>query len=216
MRYLNPMNEAFSKNLFLQLLLGLLVLIFVWSGVEPFGRGIWYVEISSVLLVFFALVFTYKKFAFTNLSYAIVSMWLVMHAIGAHYSFERVPFDFVSDLFGFSRNHYDRVAHFVIGLNSFGVAEFVFRKGFVRSAKVAAFFGVIFIMALANAWELIEWAYAEIDGGEVGAAFLGSQGDIWDAQKDMLCDSLGAIAAAIFFPIFAARKLSPAQESSHS
>ena len=56
-------------------------------------------------------------------------------------------------------------------------------------------------MALANAWELIEWAYAELDGGEVGAAFLGSQGDIWDAQKDMLCDTLGAIFASMIFPL---------------
>lgn len=201
------MNKDFSQNLFLQILLVFLVLLFIWSGIEPFSRGIWYVEISSVLLVFFALVLTYKKFTFTNLSYAIVSMWLALHAIGAHYSFERVPFDFITELFGFSRNHYDRLAHFIIGLNSFGVAEFVLRKGLVKSARVAAFFGLIFIMALANAWELIEWSYAELDGGEVGAAFLGSQGDIWDAQKDMLCDTLGAIAAALFFPFFAAKYL---------
>ena len=63
----------------------------------------------------------------------------------------------------------------------------------------AAFAGILFIMALANAWELIEWGYAEADGGEVGAAFLGSQGDVWDAQKDMLCDTLGAVFAAFIF-----------------
>lgn len=196
------MNTKFSQNRFLQGLLLLLILVFVWSGILPYDRAVWYVEMTSVLLVFFALILTYKKFAFSNASYAIVSIWLIMHAIGAHYSFERVPFDFVTELFGFARNHYDRVAHFAIGLNSFCVAELVIRKGIVNSSKAAAFFGVFFIMALANAWELIEWAYAVIDGGQVGAAFLGSQGDVWDAQKDMLCDTLGAILAGIIFVFF--------------
>ena len=69
----------------------------------------------------------------------------------------------------------------------------------VKSVKYAALGGIIFIMALANLWELIEWLYAEIDGGNVGLAFLGSQGDIWDAQKDMLMDTLGAILGSIIF-----------------
>lgn len=179
----------------------LIIGVIVWSGIAPYDMGVWYVEIASVLIVFIGLILTYKNFKFSNISYFIVSMWLIMHSIGAKYSFELVPFDTITNLFGFERNHYDRVAHFVIGMNSFGVAEYVFRKGFVNSARVAAFFGIIFIMALANAWELIEWAYAELDGGEVGAAFLGSQGDIWDAQKDMLCDTLGAIFASMIFPL---------------
>ena len=175
--------------------------VIAWSRIAPYDMGVWYVEIASVLVVFAGLAITYKRFRFSNVAYLIVSMWLIMHSIGAKYSFELVPFDTITNLFGFERNHYDRVAHFVIGMNSFGVAEYVFRKGFVNSARVAAFFGIIFIMALANAWELIEWAYAELDGGEVGAAFLGSQGDIWDAQKDMLCDTLGAIFASMIFPL---------------
>lgn len=170
-----------------------------WSAVEPYSWGVWCVEISSVLLVYFILIFTYGKFRFSNMSYFIVSLWLVMHAVGARYSFELVPFGFVSDLFGFERNHYDRVAHFVVGMNSYGAAEFFMRRGFACGRGFAAFAGILFIMALANAWELIEWGYAEVDGGEVGAAFLGSQGDIWDAQKDMLCDTLGAIFAAFIF-----------------
>lgn len=200
------MESKFADNRFLPLLAAALACVFVWSGVSPYDRGVWYVEISSVLIVFFALVFTCRIFRFSNAAYLIVSMWLLMHAVGAHYSFERVPFDFVTELFGFSRNHYDRVAHFVIGLNSFGVAEFALRTGRVKGAGTAAFFGVAAIMAMANAWELIEWGYAELDGGEVGAAFLGSRGDVWDAQKDMLCDTLGALAAVPLFLRYAARK----------
>lgn len=191
--------KTLKENRGLQFILFANIAVFVWSAINPFGRDIWWVEMSSVLLVFFVLLGSYFKFQFSNFSYAIVSVWLIMHAIGAHYTFERVPFDFITNLFGFERNHYDRIAHFAIGFNSFCVAEFFFRKNYTCSARVAAFVGVCFIMAMANAWELIEWSYAELDGGEVGAAFLGSQGDVWDAQKDMLCDTLGALCAVPLF-----------------
>lgn len=191
-----------KQNKFVTYLFFVLVAIFVASGIEPYDRSVWYVEMTSVLTVFFGLVLTYPLFKFSNMSYLIVSLWLILHAIGAHYTFERVPFDWITQIIGADRNHFDRFAHFVIGLNSFGVAELVLRKKFVSGKIMAAFVGILFIMSLANLWELIEWIYAVVDGGETGAAFLGSQGDIWDAQKDMLCDSLGAVAAAIVFLIF--------------
>lgn len=196
-------------NRFLAYLTLVLVIIFIRSGINPHDRGVWIVEMTSVLAVFFALLFTYKRFRFSNTAYFIVSLWLTMHAIGAHYTFELVPFGIITDTFGFERNHYDRVAHFVIGLNAFGVAEFFLRKGLANSAKTAAFVGVVTIMAMANAWELLEWAYAEFDGGEVGAAFLGSQGDVWDAQKDMLCDTLGALCAVPIFLFWAKQNQRP-------
>ena len=177
-------RNTFSEN-FPKLLAVAVGCAIAWSAVEPYNWGVWCVEISSVLLVYFILIFTYGKFRFSNMSYFIVSLWLMMHAVGARYSFELVPFG--------------RVAHFVVGMNSYGAAEFFMRKGFVCGRRFAAFAGILFIMALANAWELIEWGYAEADGGEVGAAFLGSQGDVWDAQKDMLCDTLGAVFAALIF-----------------
>jgi len=148
---------------------------------------------------------TYRKFRFSNMSYFVLFIWGAMQIIGAHYTFERVPFDWFNMAFEETRNHYDRVAHFVIGCASFAVSEFVWRKKWVSGRTVAIFFGIIFIMALANAWELVEWIYAEIDGGAAGQAFLGAQGDIWDAQKDMLLDTLGAICGGILF-YFSTRK----------
>ncbi len=177
----------------------LLIALIIWSVIDPYDIAVWKVEISSVLIVFFALILSYRYFKFSNTAYFIVFLWLCLHTIGAHYSFERVPFDFVTNLFHFSRNHFDRLGHFVIGINSFGVAEFLLRKQKVNSVLTAAIFGILSIMAMANAWELIEWIYAVADGGDVGAAFLGSQGDIWDAQKDMLADTLGAILGAVLF-----------------
>ena len=188
------------KNNKLPLIFFAIVLsVIVWSGICPYDRGVWWVEITSVLIGLVGLVLTYKMFRFSNMAYLIVSLWLIMHSIGAKYSFELVPFDWVSNFFGFERNNYDRLAHFVVGINSYGFAEYVLRKNIIRSKAVAALGGVMFIMAIGNAWELIEWLYAEIDGGKVGVAFLGSQGDIWDAQKDMLCDSLGAVVGAVLF-----------------
>ena len=94
----------------------------------------WKVEITSVLVVFVALIVTYPFFKFSNTAYFIVFLWLSLHIIGAHYSFELVPFDFITNLFNFSRNRFDRFVHFIIGINSFGVAEFLFRKKKVNSA----------------------------------------------------------------------------------
>ncbi len=168
----------------------------LWSYFYAYDVNVWYVEISSVVFAVLLLSLTYKKFRFSDLAYFIVFLWIFLHTIGACYTFEKVPF---IDILGDGRNHFDRVAHFIIGISSFLVCEFVYRKKLITSLKFAAFFGIIFIMALANFWELIEWIYAVIDGGDVGLAFLGSQGDIWDAQKDMLMDTLGAIIGSIIF-----------------
>ena len=181
---------------FPSLLLGIWIIEFLWSYFYAYDTKVWYVEISSVVFAVLLLSLTYKKFRFSNLSYFIVFLWISLHTIGARYTFERVPF---INIFGAGRNDFDRFAHFIIGFNSFLISEFLWRKKIITSLKYTAIGGVIFIMALANLWELIEWIYAEIDGGDVGIAFLGSQGDIWDAQKDMLMDTLGAIIGSIIF-----------------
>ncbi|MBO4707394.1 MAG: DUF2238 domain-containing protein [Elusimicrobiaceae bacterium] len=172
---------------------------FLWSYFYAYDVNVWYVEISSVVFAVLLLSLTYKKFRFSNLAYFIVFLWIFLHTIGACYTFERVPFLNVMEFFGIERNNFDRFAHFIIGISSFLACEFVYRKHLISSLKFAAFFGIIFIMALANFWELLEWIYAVVDGGDVGLAFLGSQGDIWDAQKDMLMDTLGACLGSIIF-----------------
>ena len=107
---------------------------------------------------------------------------------------------------GLTRNPYDRIAHFAVGWFAFPLAELFDRKGWVRSAGFAAFFAVMTTVAMAGVWEIVEWLYAAIDGGEAGAAFLGSQGDVWDAQKDILCDTLGALCAVVSYWVGRRRK----------
>ena len=172
--------------------------IFIILGIEPLDRAVWLVEVIPVAIIFLLFIFTFKRFRFSDYSYTLMFMWLVWHTIGGHYTFANVPFGFVTDFFDFERNHFDRVGHFVIGFYAFASAELLTRKGWANPI-LATVFSLFFIMSVAASYEIIEWLYAVIDGGNTGLEFLGSQGDIWDAQKDMLADTLGAISSLILF-----------------
>lgn len=176
------------------------VILFTILAIEPVSREVWWAENLPVLAVFFLLVLTYRRFQFSNLAYGLMAVWLVLHTIGGHYTFANVPFAAISDLFGFSRNHFDRVAHFSVGFYAFAIAEFLWRKRLAHPG-VIFLFGLTAIMAVACAYEIIEWWYAVAEGGEAGVEFLGSQGDPWDAQKDMLADTLGALFALGLFAL---------------
>lgn len=189
-----------SPHLFPALLASLFILLSIWSGIEPASRDVWIAEVIPVFGVFFALLFTYRKFQFSHLAYALMSLWLYMHTIGAHYTFAEVPFDFVNNLIGSERNQFDRIAHYIIGFYAYPMAEWLTRKKLCGKI-LASLFGLFFIMSVAASYEIIEWIYAVVEGGDAGIEFLGSQGDIWDAQKDMLADTLGAITSLIIFLI---------------
>lgn len=166
---------------------------------------------SCAIIPALILIATHRYTRLSLMAYGVFGIWCILQIIGAHYTFELVPIDTLSQALGFERNHYDRVAHFIVGMNAVGGAEIFWRKRLVSSRCMAAVVGILAIMAMANAWELIEWIYAEIDGGSAGAAFLGSQGDPWDAQKDMLMDTLGALLGAGLF-LAADRSRSNAKE----
>lgn len=185
-------------------LLVVISIIGFWSGLTPTDRTVWYAEVIPVFAVLALLVFTYPKFQFSGLAYFLMSLWIIMHLIGAKYTFANVPFEwangYLTSFLGEERNHFDRVAHFIIGFYSFPMAEWLLRKR-KCGVGVAFFFSLFFIMAVAATYEIIEWQYAVIEGGNAGIEFLGSQGDIWDAQKDMLADTLGAITALFIYLI---------------
>ncbi len=174
--------------------------LFTWAAIDPYDRATWWAENIPIDLIAATLVVLYRKgVIFSATAYALMSVLLYMHTIGGHYTFERVPFGFVTNLFGFERNHYDRVAHFSVGFYAYAIAEALVRAKAVRSRLVLFLFPIFTIAFVAMGYELIEWIYAATAGGSSGAAFLGSQGDIWDAQKDMLADTLGAIVATTLF-----------------
>lgn len=176
----------------------IIVATMVWSYINPADITVWWAEMIPIMAIFAGLLATYRAFRFSNTAYVLMSVLLIMHTIGAHYTFANVPFDWVTNTFDFERNHYDRVAHFSVGFYAYTAAELLVRKQWARPVT-AMLFGLFFIMAVAAAYEIIEWQFAVIEGGDAGIEFLGSQGDIWDAQKDMLADTLGAAVALILF-----------------
>lgn len=187
------------------------VALFVWAAISPYDRATWWAENIPIVLIALGLAVLYLRgVVFSPAAYVLMSVLLYMHTIGGHYTFERVPFGFVTNAFGFERNHYDRVAHFSVGFYAFAIAEALVRTKAVRSRVVLFLFPIFAIAFVAMGYELIEWWYAAGAGGTSGAAFLGSQGDVWDAQKDMLADTLGAIVTtALFF--FTRMRAQPAQ-----
>ncbi|RMG92348.1 MAG: DUF2238 domain-containing protein [Zetaproteobacteria bacterium] len=174
------------------------LVFFLLMGVDPVSRKVWWAETIPVIIVFVGLVISYPWFRFSNAAYSLMAVWLFLHTIGGHYTFAGVPFDMFSHAFGFERNHFDRIGHFSVGFYAFAIIEWLLRRH-LCGPVLASLFGILAIMAVAAAYEMIEWWYAVVEGGEAGLAFLGSQGDIWDAQKDMLADTLGAITAVGLF-----------------
>ncbi len=180
------------------LLAALFIVFWAALAVAPVSREVWWAENIPVMAVFLILALTSRIFVFSNLAYFLMAVWLFLHTIGGHYTFANVPFGFLSELFGFSRNHFDRMAHFSVGFYAYPVAELLWRKRLAYPA-VTFLFALFSIMAVACGYEIIEWMYAVMEGGDAGVEFLGSQGDVWDAQKDMLADTLGAAAALVLF-----------------
>jgi len=181
-----------------QLLAILFLITFIALGINPVDRDVWIVEVIPIIITFLILVTTFNKFRFSNYSYTLMALWMFWHTVGGHYTFANVPFDFVTELFDFERNHFDRIGHFIIGFYAFPMTELVVRKKWAGTV-LASFFGFFFVVTIATGYEVIEWLYAVIEGGEAGMEFLGSQGDVWDAQKDMLADTLGAIFSLALF-----------------
>ncbi|EDP60887.1 DUF2238 domain-containing protein [Vibrio sp. AND4] len=170
--------------------------VFLFSALEPNSHAVWFAEIVPAVAILVAIWALSIRYQFSKTAYVLMFIWLCLHTVGAKYTFAEVPFDWFNNLIGSERNNFDRVAHFSIGLYAFPIAEYLINKKKV-STTLACWFALFAIMSLAASYEIIEWWYAEIAGGDEGIAFLGSQGDIWDAQKDMLCDTLGAILSLI-------------------
>jgi putative membrane protein len=177
-----------------------------WSllAISPLYRADWLLE--NVLAVAFiaALFFTQRRFPLSRVSYTCIFVFLALHEIGAHYTYSHVPYDAwwealtgspLGPALGWERNNFDRVIHFSYGL----LLAYPVREVFLRVAEVRGFWGYFlpleFTMATSMLFELFEWGAAELFGGELGMAYLGTQGDIWDSHKDMALASLGAALA---------------------
>jgi putative membrane protein len=179
-----------------------------WSilAIDPYDRKDWALENVLVLAFAIFLVLTYRRLTLSRISYTLIFIFLLIHEIGAHYTYAKVPYDewFISlfgtslnELLGWERNNFDRVVHFSYGL----LLAYPIREIYFRVADAEGFWGYFLpldiTMSTSMLFELFEWLTAETFGGELGVAYLGTQGDIWDAHKDMGLASLGALIAML-------------------
>jgi len=172
----------------------------VWAvaAIGPFDRGDWLLENVLVFAVVAGLVLAHRRFVFSNFSYLLIFVFAVLHAIGAHYTYSETPIGFwVQDALGLARNHYDRFVHFTSGLLlAYPLRELIRRRLHLRGAAAYAM-PVVLLLSISAAYEIAEYQAARIVDPDLGIAFLGTQGDEWDAQKDMGLATLGSVAAMI-------------------
>ncbi|MDH5360160.1 MAG: DUF2238 domain-containing protein [Gammaproteobacteria bacterium] len=188
----------FSLNRPLQWMVGWLVIFWIATAIEPVNREDWLLE--NILVICFSLILmaTYQKFVFTTRSYLLLTLFLTLHLIGAHYTYSETPFGFwMQAWFDFERNHFDRLVHFSFGfLLAIPVRELLIRAAQIKSSWANSI-TVMLILSMGGLFEVFEMLAAIMVHPELGDAYLGTQGDVWDAQQDMLQAIAGAFAALI-------------------
>jgi len=190
---------SLSNRHFYMVLLSILSAVFVWSAINPADRLTWVLEVAPVLIVLPILVFTYHSFVFTPLVYTLILIHALILLVGGHYTYAEVPwFNWLRDTYELSRNYYDRVGHFVQGFVPAMVArEILLRKSPLVSGRWLFFIVSCICLSISAVYEFIEWWVAAYEGGAADA-FLGTQGDVWDTQWDMLMALVGAVVAQVF------------------
>ncbi len=179
----------------------LIILFFVGiilSGIHPHDYFTWFLEVFPAIIGFIILLFTFKKFTFTYLTYSLILLHCCILFIGGHYTYAEVPFfNWIKIVFDQSRNNYDKVGHFAQGF----VPALIIREIFIKKQIVSlkgwqSFIIVCICISISVCYEFLEWFVALLSG-ESGDAFLGTQGFVWDTQSDMLFANIGAICAII-------------------
>tara|TARA_Y100000296_G_scaffold83104_1_gene113324 strand:+ start:402 stop:1010 length:609 start_codon:yes stop_codon:yes gene_type:complete len=194
------MKKIFNKDNYPKVLLVLFFIIWLGLAINPFYRNVWIAE--NILTVFFIglLILTYNKFRFSNLSYTLLFLFMILHTIGGHYSYTEMPlFDSIKDEFNLERNHYDRVAHFLFGLIFFVPLYELVAKKFKIQGHWGFLFVFLIISSLKGIFEVLEYGYILVTENEIiNINYLGMQGDLWDAQKDIFLGMMGSIISWFF------------------
>lgn len=191
-----PVGRPLRRNPFLRRLSFAYLVIWSVLAVSPWDRHTWLLENLLVFAGVGVLALTQSRFVFSNLSYGLIFAFLVLHAVGSHYTYSAVPIGaWLRDLFELERNHYDRVVHLVFGLTlAYPLRELSLRR--IHAHDIWSYVvPILAILSMSSAYEIIEWWAARAVDPEVGLAYVGAQGDIWDGQKDMSLALIGAVVA---------------------
>lgn len=191
---MDEIQPDFRHNRPLQLMLGWLLLYWVVMAFNPFDRFDWLLENLLVFIYGALLVATYRRFAFSNLSYALFTVFMTLHLTGAHYTYAETPLGYwLMEWLNLERNHFDRIVHFSFGLLCGYPFYELLRRLAATGRGWSGFLTVNLILSFGGVYEVIEMLVAEIVSPDLGMAYLGTQGDEWDAQKDMGLAFIGAI-----------------------
>ena len=179
-------------------LLALFAVALLWSGIRPYSYFTWFLEVVPALIALAVLAVTWRKFQFTTLVYTLICLHAIILMVGGHYTYARVPlFDWLSAVLHLGRNHYDRLGHFAQGFVPAMIAREVFiRRGIVKKGGWTVFLVICVCMAVSAWYELFEYGVA-VATGTAADDFLGSQGDPWDTQNDMLMAFVGSSTAML-------------------
>ena len=190
-------------------LLVLVLAVLVWSGISPADRFTWVMEVFPVLIAVPVLILTYTRFRFTPLVYTLIAIHACILMVGGKYTYAQVPLGFwMERVFGFTRNHYDRIGHFAQGFVPALVArEILSRQSPLKGSRWLPFLVVCFCLAFSAFYELIEW-WTALAKGASADAFLGTQGDPWDTQWDMFYALIGAVTGLVTLSRVHERQLS--------
>lgn len=193
-----------SHRNYLSLLATIYAFFWLALAFDPVDRHTWVLENTLPVLFFLLMFMTRRRLLFSRISYTLIFVFMSLHTIGAHFTYSAVPYDqwcvaltgsSLNDWMGWQRNHFDRLVHFSYGL----LLAYPIREVFLRVVNVRGFWGYFLpldvTMSTSMFYELVEWAAAVTFGGDTGMHFLGTQGDVWDAHKDMALASLGAVVA---------------------
>ena len=185
-----------------------LLLLLAYSGWHPYDRITWIMEVLPILIALPIMWVSYRKFPLTDLLYVCIFLHAVVLIAGGAYSYARVPLGFqIADLFHLTRNPYDKFGHLFQGFVPALVAREIFiRRECVRGKKMISFLAICVVMMISASYELIEWG-AAVALGQGADEFLGTQGDPWDTQSDMLFALIGAVLALLFFSRFHDRQI---------
>lgn len=178
--------------------IAVLTVFFIWSAIDPKDRPTWLLEALPVMVGAVILAGTYQSFKLTPLLYVLILLHCIVLLIGAHYTYAEVPlFNEIKPLFGFERNNYDKLGHFMQGfVPAIITREIVIRLHLVRGKNWRNFFIISVCLAISAFYELIEWWVALVSE-QAADSFLGTQGYIWDTQSDMGYALIGAILALV-------------------
>ena len=184
----------FKANAILKTLIAAYTLVWVITAVNPSYRTDWMLENLLVVLFLPVLFFTYRLFPLSDLSYILITLFMMLHAVGAHYTYAEVPFGFwLQETFPLSRNHFDRIVHFSFGL----LMAYPIREVFLRIVNIRGFWAYYFpldvTLSFSALYEIIEMIVAKVVSPQAGDAYLGTQGDPFDSDMDMTSAFAGAI-----------------------